>query len=60
MPAERDCSSCDIQFNTMYRVMYLQQHYAKKEWVFVCRKCLLKHKKNNPIYKYGGTWKSSI
>jgi len=27
------------------------------DWVFVCRECLLKVKKGNPHYKYGGTWK---
>ena len=60
MPAEKSCSVCDIQFNILYRVRHLQQHYAKKEWVFACRECLLKVKRNNIHYKYGGTWKSRI
>ena len=45
MAAERNSSSCDTQYNTMYRAIYLQEHYAKKEWFFMCWKCLLKHKK---------------
>ena len=45
MAAERNCSECNIQFNTLYRIRHLQKHYAKKEWVFACRKCLLKGKK---------------
>ena len=60
MPAEKNCSECYIQFNTLYRIRYLQQHFAKKEWVFACKKCLLKVKTNNIHYKYGGTWKSRI
>tara|TARA_X000000950_G_scaffold96169_1_gene121400 strand:+ start:1138 stop:1272 length:135 start_codon:yes stop_codon:yes gene_type:complete len=34
MPAEKNCSECDIQFNTLYSIRHLQQHYAKKEWVY--------------------------
>ena len=34
MPAEKNCSECYIQFNTLYRIRHLQQHYAKKEQVF--------------------------
>ena len=60
MPAEKNCSECDIQFNTLYRIRHLQQHYAKKEWVFTSRKCLLKVRRNNIHYKYGDTWKSRI
>jgi len=30
MPAEKNCSECSIQFNTLYRIRHLQQHYAKK------------------------------
>ena len=60
MAAERNCSECNIEFNKLYRIRHLRQHYAKKEWVFAFRKCLLKVKRNNIHYKYGGTWKSSI
>ena len=52
MPAEKNCSECNIQVNTLYRIRHLKQHFAKKEWVFACRKCLLKVKRNNIHYKY--------
>jgi len=44
---------CEQEFTTMYRIEFKQP----KEWVFVCEKCLLDVKPNNPHYKYGGTWK---
>ena len=47
------CNVCNIDFPTMYRVQYKNS----KEWVFVCKQCLLKVKGNNSAYKYGGTWK---
>ena len=27
------------------------------DWIFACKECLLKVKKGNTNYKYGGTWK---
>jgi hypothetical protein len=47
------CAVCKIDFSTMYRVQYKNP----KEWVFVCKDCLLRVKKDNIAYKYGGTWK---
>ena len=47
------CDACKIDFSTMYRVQYKNP----KEWVFVCKDCLLQVKKDNAAYKYGGTWK---
>jgi hypothetical protein len=47
------CDACKIDFSTLFRVQYKTQ----KKWVFVCRKCLLIFKKDNPAYRYGGTWK---
>ena len=47
------CNECNVDFATMYRVQYKHP----KEWVFVCKECLLSIKKNNPEYRYGGTWK---
>jgi len=47
------CNSCKEDFSTLYRVQYKQP----KEWVFVCKECLVSLKKDNPAYKYGGTWK---
>ncbi len=49
----KHCNMCKLDFETMYRV----QHRHPKEWVFVCKDCLLKVKNNNPDYRYGGTWK---
>lgn len=48
------CKICEKDFSTMYRIQY----ETKKEWVFVCKDCLLKVKKDNPQYRYGGTWKA--
>ena len=47
------CDICGKDYSTMYRIQYKQQ----KSWVFVCEVCLLSVKKDNPHYKYGGTWK---
>jgi len=47
------CAICNIDFDVMFRIQYKHP----KEWVFVCRECLLKVKPNNPNYRYGGTWK---
>jgi hypothetical protein len=49
----KHCKFCNTDFSTMYRVQYKNP----KEWVFVCKDCLLKVKKENATYKYGGTWK---
>lgn len=47
------CALCEIDSNTMYRVIYRQGD----RWIFVCKQCLINVKNNNPHYKYGGTWK---
>jgi hypothetical protein len=47
------CKICQKDFTTMYRIQYRQD----KSWVFVCKECLLEVKKDNPHYRYGGTWK---
>ncbi|MDC0380694.1 hypothetical protein OAM52_03380 [Flavobacteriaceae bacterium] len=49
----KHCNVCKVDFSTMYRIQYK----ATKEWVFVCKDCLIMVKENNPNYKYGGTWK---
>ncbi|WP_299015879.1 hypothetical protein [uncultured Polaribacter sp.] len=49
----KDCAICNTAFDTMYRI----QHKNPKTWVFVCKTCLVKVKKDNPLYTYGGTWK---
>ena len=47
------CNECHKEESTMYRIQYK----LPKEWVFVCKSCLLKLKPNNKAYTYGGTWK---
>ncbi|MAD97467.1 MAG: hypothetical protein CMB99_09100 [Flavobacteriaceae bacterium] len=47
------CEVCEKDFSTVYRIQYKQP----AKWVFTCESCLLKVKKDNPLYKYGGTWK---
>ena len=47
------CDVCKIDFSTLFRV----QHQIPKKWEFVCHECLLILKKDNPAYRYGGTWK---
>ena len=40
----KHCVICKVDFPTMYRVQYKNP----KEWVFVCKKCLIDVKKDNP------------
>ena len=47
------CEICNTDYSTMYRIQYK----LPKRWVFVCKPCLLKVKKDNEHYTYGGTWK---
>ena len=49
----KHCEVCKVDFSTMYRVQYKNP----KEWVFVCKECLIDVKKDNPNYTYGGTWR---
>ena len=50
------CEVCKIDFSILFRVQY----QTSKEWIFVCHECLLNLKKDNPAYKYGGTWKKWV
>ena len=54
----KKCDECKDKITTAFRVRYLPFHYAQKQWVFLCKKCLNEVKPNNPHYKYGGTWKT--
>ncbi|MEM6721061.1 MAG: hypothetical protein AAF611_17160 [Bacteroidota bacterium] len=49
----KHCEVCKEDFSTMFRIQYK----VPKEWVFVCKTCLLKVKEGNQNYRYGGTWK---
>jgi hypothetical protein len=40
----KHCNNCKEDFSTLYRVQYKHP----KEWVFVCKECLVSLKKDNP------------
>ena len=46
------CEICNVDFSSMYRVQYKNPKNG-----FLCVKCLVEVKKDNPYYNYGGTWK---
>ena len=54
---EKECERCKKSFSKMYRLRYIK---SVKIWVFMCETCLLKVKKNNKYYQYGGTWKAWV
>ena len=56
--AKKKCDHCRDEIETAFRVRYLDSHYTRKEWVFLCVECLIKVKPNNSHYQYGGTWKA--
>ncbi len=48
----KDCHSCGQAATTLYRI----QLRKKGPWVFVCKACCEAHRQE-PGYRYGGTWK---
>ena len=50
----KQCSICFKEEFVLYRVLIS----LGKDWLFVCKNCC-EIKKNEPNYKYGGTWKGS-
>ncbi|MDC1012580.1 hypothetical protein OAQ04_05025 [Flavobacteriaceae bacterium] len=50
---KKNCEFCKKEFDVLYRVQYKVQRH----WEFLCKSCLLEVKENNPLYRYGGTWK---
>ena len=51
----KDCFKCKDQKEVLYRCRYAE----KKDWVFVCGKCLNEvNTLFQNTYQYGGTWKS--
>jgi len=58
MPVKRvrikACDRCKETKEVLYRVRI----DASLHWIFVCPACLECVKPNNPLYQYGGTWKS--
>jgi len=49
------CFRCAQPTKVAYRV----RHDASRRWEFVCPDCLEAVRSGNPLYTYGGTWKSS-
>ena len=50
---QKFCALCNKDWKTMYRVKFKEG----SDWVFACKQCVLSVKRNNPHYRYGGTWK---
>ena len=48
------CFGCKEQKNVLFRCKYQEM-----VWSFLCEKCLIEVKTQNPnTYQYGGTWKA--
>ena len=46
------CNVCDVQFNTLYMIRHLEQHYGKQEWAglilySLLTKCITMKKPHN-------------
>jgi hypothetical protein len=58
MPIKRirtkPCDRCKETNDVLYRVRIDES----QRWIFVCPSCLEQVKPGNPLYQYGGTWKS--
>lgn len=54
-PKTKPCHRCGTAAEVAYRVRYSES----RAWVFICGKCVLPVKTDNPLYSYGGTWKGS-
>jgi hypothetical protein len=48
------CDRCEKTNDVLYRVRIDES----QRWIFVCPTCLEQVKPGNPLYQYGGTWKS--
>ena len=48
------CERCQKTNDVLFRVRLDES----RVWIFVCPVCLELVKPGNPIYQYGGTWKS--
>jgi len=48
------CERCGKNEEVLYRVRVDEF----RVWIFVCPACLEQVKPGNPLYQYGGTWKS--
>jgi hypothetical protein len=50
----KPCTLCFQNTNIRYRVRYQQNG----NWELVCPQCWQKISRDNPFYRYGGTWKA--
>ena len=53
-PKSKPCDLCSSLVDIRYRIQY----DGSEEWVLVCRQCWDKVSQDNPLYRYGGTWKA--
>ncbi|MGB2927139.1 MAG: hypothetical protein WBB82_17705 [Limnothrix sp.] len=51
---QKDCARCRQKASLCYRI----QWDASQTWQFVCPDCWPNLAKDNPHYRYGGTWKA--
>jgi hypothetical protein len=49
----KNCEKCNNSYSILYRIQYK----LPKKWIFACENCLIRVKKDNQNYVYGGTWK---
>lgn len=55
--AKSKSKPCDLCSNLVY-LRYRVQYDASEIWVLVCRSCWDRISRDNPLYRYGGTWKA--
>jgi hypothetical protein len=51
----KPCDLCTQLVNIRYRIQY----NISEKWVLVCPQCWEQVSQNNPLYRYGGTWKGN-
>jgi len=49
----KPCEACEQLVDTRYRIQY----DATQTWKLVCLVCWQRFSQDNPLYRYGGTWK---
>lgn len=50
----KPCKQC----NQIVEIRYRIQWNESRQWYQVCPECWQKLSKDNPLYRYGGTWKA--
>ena len=50
----KPCDLCSQETSVRYRIKYQKDG----DWKLVCLQCWQQVSKNNPLYRYGGTWKA--